>query len=213
MLRVYGHAKTRAFRVLWLLEELGLQYEHISLVYAKGEHRTKEFLRLNPLGKVPVLVDGDQVVYESAAIMMHLMEVRGTHSDLYIEPGSRRTHLYQWLFYGVAELEQGLWTAARHTFVLPPEKRIPAAINWGQEEFLKQLPYLSEQLGEKSYLLGGQFSIADILISQILSWATQQQKLPLQFDNLLQYQKRCTSRPCFQSLVARLREGRKPQSS
>ncbi len=208
MLKVYGHEKSRAFRVLWLLEELQLPYEHISLNFNEGEHRSADFLRLNPSGKVPVVVDGDRVIHESSAILLYLMDTYGQTSPLAVTTPEKRTELYQWLFYGSSELEQGLWTAARHSFVYPAEKRIEAAVNWGRSEFSGQLDYLSSMLGSKTYLLGAQFTIADILIVQILLWGTQQQKLDLRFDNVNQYLKRSVSRPQFQSLVARFKKAK-----
>jgi glutathione S-transferase len=206
MLKLYGSEKSRAFRVLWLLEELGIPYEHHSLIFANEEHLSEEFLKLNPSGKVPVLTDGNQIIHESSAILLHLMDHYGQESELAIKPG-QRTELYQWLFYGSSELEQGLWTAARHSFVYPQDRRIDAAVTWGREEFTNQLNYLSQMLGNKSYLLGDQFTIADILIAQILLWATQQQKIDLSFDNIKAYLTRCVSRPKFRMLVARFKKG------
>jgi glutathione S-transferase len=210
MLQLYGSEKTRAFRVLWLLEELNLPYKHMALNFAAGEHKSPDYLKLNPSGKVPVLVDGSLVIHESSAILLHLLDSYGEGSSLEISR-DKRTELYQWLFYGSSELEQGLWTAARHSFVYPPEKRIEAAVASGRAEFTSQLPYLSKMLGDKLFLLGDQFTIADILIAHILLWGSQQQKLDLVFDNINQYLKRCVSRPNYSKLVDRFKsESKKP---
>lgn len=205
MLKIYGSQKSRTFRVLWLLDELDMQYDHISLNFTDGDHRSAEFLKINPSGKVPVLVDGDQIIHESSAILLHIMEKYGQNTALEVK-SENRTKLYQWLFYGSSELEQGLWTAARHSFVYPVERRIKDAVLWGQEEFKSQLNYLSKMLGGQSYLLGEQFTIADILIAQILLWATQQQKIEIDFENLKAYLERCVSRPKFIALVKRFKK-------
>jgi glutathione S-transferase len=208
MLKVYGHEKTRAFRVLWLLEELALPYEHHRPAIVRGDLQSPELLALHPAGKVPVLVDGDLVVHESTAIMLHLVDRYGAGSALAVTEPTERAALYQWLFYGASELEQGLWTAARHGFILPEAERLPAAIAWGRAEFTGQLRYLSTMLGERGFLLGERFTAADVLIAQILLWATQQQKLELGYDNVRAYLGRCTARPAFQALVTRFRSQR-----
>jgi glutathione S-transferase len=77
VIRLYGTSNTRAFRPLWMLEELGLPFEHVKLDFAKGETRSADFLRLNPNGHVPVLVDGDLVLFESMAINLYLAERYG----------------------------------------------------------------------------------------------------------------------------------------
>src|SRR5690606_21356404 len=74
MLKLYGSPPTRALRVIWLLNELGLEYERCPVDFMRGEARQAAFLALNPAAKVPVLVDGDIVLTESAAIQLYLAE-------------------------------------------------------------------------------------------------------------------------------------------
>ena len=206
MIEVYGNASSRAFRVFWLLEELQLEYVQRDVSFRDGEHLRDEFMRLNPASKVPVLIDGGEVYHETSMMLWMLADKYADGSALELPDDDKRYKILQWLFFGADELEQGIWTAARHKFVLPKEKRIQAAIHWGHEEFAKALDYLSVMLGEREFLVGGQFSIADIQISQILMWAVSQQSLDLRHDNLWDYLKRAKSREAFIATVKKYRK-------
>ena len=144
------------------------------------------------------------MIHETAAILLHIVDnyAAGTSFALTNET---RTAVYQWLFYGASELEQGLWTAARHTFVLPEAERIPAAIQWGLQDFRNQLNYVSTMLGTKSYLLGDPFTVADLFITTILAWGKQAQKVDLEYENVKAYFERCQNRPGYQDSVAKYR--------
>ena len=202
MIKVYGSSRTRAFRVLWLLEEMGVEYEHVDVSFADGEHLSEEFLKLNPSAKVPVLIVDDVVYHETSMMLYMLADKYGKGTPLELAADDSKYKILQWLFYGADELEQGLWTAARHKFALPKERRIKEAIDWGFYEFEKALDYLSTMLGDKTYLVAESFSIADIQISQILMWAVSQQKLDLKYDNVRAYHKRARSREGFKKTVA-----------
>jgi glutathione S-transferase len=98
MITLYGMPGTRAGRVRWVLEELGLPYREVTLDRAKGEHRRPEYLGINPLGRVPALVDGDFVLTETAAICLHLAE-QHPERGLAPRPGTpERARMNQWLF-------------------------------------------------------------------------------------------------------------------
>ena len=197
MIKIYGSFRSRTFRILWLLEEMGLAYEQKDVSFEKAEHLSDEFTKMNPALKVPVMVL-DGVVYHETSMMLYMIAekyAKGTAFELPCDDSKYK--ILQWLFYGADELEQGLWTAARHKFVLEKDKRIKDAISWGHHEFEKSLDYLSVMLGDKTYLVGESFSIADIQISQILMWAVSQQKLDLKHENVKAYYERARSREGF----------------
>src|ERR1700740_2886871 len=81
-LRIYGIARTRAFRALWVARELGIPYEHLPIEIGEAGARTPEFLAINPNGRLPVIVDGDFVLFESLAITMYLAK-KHAHGTLY----------------------------------------------------------------------------------------------------------------------------------
>src|SRR3546814_17045214 len=98
-----------------------------------------DFLRLNPAGKLPVLVDGDLVLTESAAIVLYLAEKYGA-GGLMPADLTERAQAYRWTLFAVTELEQPLWRIARHTFVYPEDTRLPQDIALVREEFLALAP-------------------------------------------------------------------------
>ncbi len=110
MIRIYGTPMTRAIRPLWLLEELGVPYELVRTDFAGGATRTTEFLKINPNGHVPALVDGDLVLFESMAINLYLAEKYGKGT---LWPGSEhdRAQTVQWSFWAITECEAYLFDA------------------------------------------------------------------------------------------------------
>jgi glutathione S-transferase len=171
MIKLYGPARSRTFRCLWTLEELGLPYQHISLDLHKGEHKNSEFLKLNPVGRVPVLVDGSVTLFESSAICCYLAEKQPL-KNLIPKPGSvEHAYFFQWLSFVTTELEQGLWTMGKHTFALPEEKRLPQMKEIGAWEFSGLANVLEKAVRGKNFLVGDMFSVADIFAAHTLIWA------------------------------------------
>ena len=205
MMKIYGHEKTRTFRVLWLLEELNLKYEHISLDFANKGHESTEFLALNPSGKVPVLVDNQNIIHESSTILFYLADVYGKNTSFDLTKVNRHK-IFQWLIFGSSELEQGLWTAARHTFVLPKDQRIEVLLGGDTKEFYRALTYTSEMLDNREYLVDNTFSIADILTAPDPALGLTTAKLDLKYENIKKYLKRCISRPSFEYLVRKYKK-------
>jgi glutathione S-transferase len=113
-MKLYGFGPTRSLRALWGLKELDADFEFVSVNLAASEHKHPDFLRLNPAGKVPVLVDGDVVLTESAAIVLYLAE-KYRDGGLIPVDLKERAQAYRWLMFAVTELEQPLWRITRHT--------------------------------------------------------------------------------------------------
>ena len=104
MIKLYGFAPTRSIRVLWVLRELDVEFEFVTVDFMKGDHLRPEFLEINPAGKVPVLVDDDLVLTESVAIVLYLAE---KFSDKGLLP-TDLAHVNRWLLFAATELEQPL---------------------------------------------------------------------------------------------------------
>ena len=111
-MRLYEFAPTRSIRVRWTLQELGVDFESVVVNLVAGDHRRPEFLKINPAGRVPVLVDYDLVLTESVAIVLYLTE-KYPHKGLIPADRKRRAQLYRWLLFVATELEQPLWRIAR----------------------------------------------------------------------------------------------------
>src|SRR5712691_667596 len=122
MLKIYGVARSRAFRILWMAKELGLDYEHVKVDFASGETREPGFLALNPNGHVPVIDDDGLILWESMAINLYLAKKysRGSLYPILFEDEART---WQWSFWGMTEIERPVLTAMFHRALLPEDKR------------------------------------------------------------------------------------------
>ena len=212
MITLYGTASTRAFRVLWMLEELGVPYTHVKTDFANGETRTPEFLRINPNGHVPALVDGDLCLFESLAINLYLAERHGA-GTLWPAAIEDRARAIQWSFWVMTECEA-------HTFAVLFASGGPQFAKWrewtGTEEFRAthpgyappdaktakaalQQPFrvLDEALADRTHLLGEDFSVADLNVASVLVTARLAMMRLTAFPNLDAWLKRCTSRPAI----------------
>ena len=123
MIKLYGITQSRAFRPLWLLEELGLDYEQIALDYRGKALEAADYRALNPNGRIPTLVDGDLVLWESMAIDLYLARRYGGGAGLWPDTIEGEALAWQWSFWVMSEVEHPLLTVLMHSRVLPEEKR------------------------------------------------------------------------------------------
>lgn len=197
MLQLFNFPKTRGFRVTWMLEELEADYEFKLVPFGANGFASEDYLKINPAGKVPALRDGDLVLTESAAIVTYLGD-KFPEKQLVPPAGTAARAKYdQWCYFVLTELEQPLWTKGKHTFIFPPDKRVPAVIESAQWEFQKALNILSKGLEGNKYILGESFSAADILIGHTLTWA-QTAKQPVEFQNVTDYAELILGREALQ---------------
>jgi glutathione S-transferase len=172
MLKLYGTPPTRVLRVIWLLNELGLKYELVPVDLLQGKHRQRDFQRLNPAAKVPVLVDGSLVMTESSAIQLYLAE---KHPEAGFIPASLedRAQMYRWIFFLATEIEQPLWRIARHTFIYPEEKRLPQDVGLAQEECIEMLTVLERHMEGRKFIAADHLTVADFNAAYTLDWANE----------------------------------------
>jgi glutathione S-transferase len=137
-----------------------------------GEHKHPDFLRLNPAGKVPVLVDGDTIIPESAAIVLYLAE---KYHEKGLLPASLalRAQDYRWTMFAVTELEQPLWRISKHTALYPEDKRLPADIALAREEFLATAAVLDTYLDGRRFIVGDEVTVADCVTAYVVDWANE----------------------------------------
>ncbi|RDV29035.1 glutathione S-transferase family protein [Alteromonas aestuariivivens] len=195
MYTLYGFPKTRAFRVTWALEEIGLPYEYKLVNLLKGEHRRPPFSERNPSAKVPWLECEQGGLSESAAILTYLADKHG-QQEFIPKPGTfERAHFEQMMYFLMTELEQPLWYRAKHTFILPEEYRIKQMLAVSDWEFERAADVFSTLLGEQEFVCGDTLTVADILATHILVWAQGESlRLP---ENLKQYADRMVERPAY----------------
>jgi len=175
-MRLYEFGPTRSLRVRWTLQELGVDFEAISVDLVAGAHRRPEFLALNPAGKLPVLVDGDRVLTESVAIVLYLAEKYPAEGWIPRDLGER-AQLYRWLLFTATELEQPLWRIARHTSLYPEDRRLPGDVALAREEFGAMASVLDAHMQGRHYVVGERVTVADLVLAYTLDWATEVQLL------------------------------------
>jgi glutathione S-transferase len=160
-MKLYGFGPTRSLRALWGLKELDADFEFIPVNLLTGEHKQPDFLRLNPAGKVPVLVDGDIVIPESAAIVLYLAD---KYPEKRFLPASveERARVYRWVMFAVTELEQPLWRISKHTALYPEDKRLAADIVLAKEEFRAMAAILDSHLEGRRFIVGDSLTVAEL---------------------------------------------------
>jgi len=202
MLTLYGFPRSRSTRVLWMLEELGADYEYRKVDLGAGEGQHPAYLALNPAGKVPTLVDDGFVLTESVAILTYLGD-RFPEAGLLPPAGSHERAKYlQWACFVISELEQPLWTMAKHKFALPKEKRVADIFETAAWEFERAAATLAAGLQGRDYLVGEGFTTADLLAAHTLAWATAF-KLPLTRPLVADYARHQLGRAAWQRARAR----------
>ncbi len=194
MITLYGYNRSRWIKPYWTLNELGVPFEAKNFRPDYLHAECPEVLAHNPFAKLPVLVDGDFSVFESSAISTYLAD-KYPEKKLSPKPGSRDRALYdQWISLASTDLEQPLWRIAKHSFLYPPEKQSEADKILAREDFLKEAKVLNELI--TPYLVGGSFSVADIVMGYTLNWANGY-KLLEDFPKLKSYVVEHTARGSF----------------
>ena len=173
MLTIWGGASTRSMRAHWMAHELGLDYEAKLIGSRTGETQTEAFRALNPKEKIPVLVDDDLVLTESAAIVTYLGDTYGKDSGLVPAPYTRERALYnQWNSFIQMELDaHTLYVLRKHRDLADLYGEAPAAVSTAIEGFHKQIAVAEQALSVSDFLVGDHFTGADLMMTTTLKWA------------------------------------------
>lgn len=169
MLTLYGVPPTRAVRPIWLLNELGLDCEIVS-IFPFDKDSTRAVKAINPVGLVPYLVDGDITVSESVAIMLHLAEVHGGGRFVPSDAAGRAA-MNQWNFFLVTEIEQPLWRASLHQVIYLEKERNQSEIALAYRDCRRFLEPLEAHLEGREFLVGDEPTAADFNAAYTLDWA------------------------------------------
>jgi glutathione S-transferase len=199
-MKLYGFGPTRSLRALWGLKELDAEFEFVPVNLLAGEQRRPDFLRLNPAGKVPVLVDGDLVVTESAAIVLYLAE-KYPEKGLMPADLKQRAQVYRWMMFAVTELEQPLWRITRHTMLYPEDERLPQDVALARQEFVTMAAILDRHLEGRQFIVGDGITIADCVTAYLIDWANEQHLID-DYPQLRSYLERMYARPAAPQRIA-----------
>jgi glutathione S-transferase len=199
-MKLYEFGPTRAIRVRWTLQELGVDFESIHVDLLAGEHRRPEFLKINPAGKLPVLIDGDFVLTESVAIVLYLGE-KYPEKGLLPAGIEARAQVNRWLLFAATELEQPLWRISRHTSLYPEEERLPKDVRLAGRDFQEMAAVLEKHMQGRKFVAGDNPTVADFVTAYTLDWGNEA-KLLGDCPHLLAYMERMYARPLAPPRIA-----------
>jgi glutathione S-transferase len=192
-LKIYGVARTRAFRALWIAEELQLAYEHVPVEIGEAGARRPEFLAVNPNGRLPLIADGDVVISESLAITLYLAKK--------YSPGVLdEARVWQWSFWALAEVDRGVNIWSLHAMRLPPDERDATLRNEALNVLSAPFKVLDAAVAKNTYLLGPDFTVADLNVAAVISRAVDMDLTA--WPHLKNWLYRCLDRPAARKALA-----------
>ena len=197
-MKLYFFQQSRATRVRWMLEELGIPYDLAPVDMLKGEHKHPDYLKVHPLGALPAIKDDGGPLFESAAIIMHLAD---KYSEKKLAPpvGTyERGEYYQWILFAMTEMEPHLVTIAQHTRFLPEAERSTDAVARATKRFKAAASVIEEHIKNRDFILGNVFSAADVVQGGVLFFAKRIKQSNEDMPALNKYLKRLLERPAAQ---------------
>ena len=201
MLKLHFAPNSRAQRTLWLLEELGLPYELNKMSFSPKDLKSDEHRARHPLGRVPVLEDGDVTIFESGAITEYILE---RHKNGGLKPAvddPRWPAYQQWFHYCEGMVMPPVNTIVVHTLLLPKERQDETVKGQAMRLLTKAWEPVNEALEGKDYLIGD-FSAADTMLGHAAFMSAMLGCVPEEMTNLHAYIKRISERPAFQKAMA-----------
>lgn len=198
MLKLYHAPKTRSVRVMWLLEELGIDYELCQMPFSKDKLQSEEYRKINPLGRVPAIDDDGAVMFESGAIVQWILEKYG-EGRLQPKPGTpERAGFLQWIHFSESHAMAGFSDIFQHNMLLPPDERVPEIAKRGSIKAAESLEVLEKALEGSEWLCGDEFTAADIMVGYVVFSAKMIGMINDKLPNLKAYWERIKERPAFQ---------------
>ena len=201
MIKLYGVPASRAARSLWMLAELGVDYENVPVHWA-DEAKTAEFLAMNPNGRIPTLDDHGTILFESMAINLYLAEKYG-RGKLWPESVEDHGRCYQWSLGAMTEVDGVSTGVVLNRTTLPEADRDEAKAKAGEQALQRPLRVLDQVLADRDYLLGSSFSVADLNVCSVVHILPSLGRMDLSaFANLTAWIERCVNRPAQLKLWA-----------
>jgi glutathione S-transferase len=186
-----------------VLEELGTPCERVKVDIQKGETRKPEYLRLNPNGRVPLIVHDGVPIWESAAITMYLGEVFGVEKGLYPAQGPKRGEAMMWIVWTNVTLLDAVFRWMRNTSEwTPAEQHNAKAAEAARTDIQGCLRILDETLSRKQFLVDG-YTLADTHLNAVTDWLNHLKIDRSAYANLNAWSQRCAARPAYARVMAR----------
>ena len=198
MIKLYHAQLTRSIRIIWLLEELGVPYELVTVPFKPPRH---SFEQATPSGKFPVIEDDGRVLSESGAILEYLIERYGKGRLAPPVGSPDRGPYLQWVHFAEATAFPPIGDVARHTMFLPEAERIPQVAADGRERTRNALGVVERGLAGQEYLVGRELSGADVMMGYFLMAARMLGVVGDEHRNVAAYWERLAARPGFQKAL------------
>lgn len=202
MLKIHHSKQSRSMRVVWLAEELGLDYEIVPIEMFSDAMKTPAYLSIHPLGKVPAIEDGDFVLWETTAILNYLDAQYGDRKWVPSGASQAGARVAQWMAFGENPLTIIMGEIAAHSGPMPADRRIPALVERGNEMAPSLVGVVERALTDQPYLCGDAVTAADIMVGFGLGIAAFLQFVNDETPRCQAYLARLQSRPAFQRAVA-----------
>jgi glutathione S-transferase len=194
MLKIYGTIRSRAHRVIWMAEELGIPYETISIDLSAP--RDPAFLKVNPNGRLPAIDDDGFYLFESMAINLYLAKKHG--GPLAPRDAQEDAKMIQWSFWAVTELEKPGLDYLMHTMFLPPEKRDASIAEKALDTLKKPIAVLDKALETTGHLVGGRFTTADLNVGAFTAYLASARDFLGQYPSVARFVAGVAARPAFE---------------
>src|ERR1043165_1955019 len=194
MLQLYGNSRSRAMRCLWMLEEMAKPYQLIEKSTRADDLQASEYLRLNPNARIPTLVDGDLVLWESMAINLYLAQKY--ESPLHFDARVLGVAA-QWSFWAMLEMEALLLELLEHRAMLPEFARDISKAERDELLLRRPLGVLDGALQQQSHLAGDTFTVADLNVASILAWGKMGRLNVSAYPALAKWLDGCLARPAY----------------
>jgi len=195
MLHLYGNVRSRAMRCLWMLEEMGKPYQLIEKTTRTDDLQSAEYLRLNPNARIPTLVDGHLVLWESMAINLYLAQKYD--GPMHCAEPEVMGLAAQWSFWAVLETEALLLDLLQHRVVLPEFARDASHAERDELLLNKPLSVLNDTLAGRDYLAGNSFTVGDLNVASILVWGKMARLNLLNHPEVARWFDACLARPAY----------------
>ena len=198
--KLYGIANSRAFRSVWAADEIGLDFEHVQTSFQE-DSKAPDYLAINPNGRIPALVDGDLKLFESMAINMYLARTYGPH----LLPGDEGgiAQVWQWSIWGISEIEPLQMAMVVQKFFTPAEKQDEKVVARSARGLERPLQVLENQLAGQDYLLGAEFTLADLNLAGVMDLLNMLQHDISAFSNVRAWLDRCYARESYAQAKSR----------
>ena len=203
MLQLYGNSRSRAMRCLWMLEEMGKPYQLIEKTTRADDLQSAEYLRLNPNARIPTLVDGKLVLWESMAINLYLAQKY--EGPMHCAEPEALGLATQWSFWAMLEMEALLLDLLNHRAVLPEFARDASYAERDELLLNKPLGVLNDVLAGHNYLVGNSFTVGDLNVASILVWGKMARLNLLNHPEVARWFDACLARPAYGRVRERAR--------